>query len=202
MEKPVPEVLSDESITKALLLVESQHKDLNQGVSNHERTTKTMEERRRDGLWVNRTARHIGPNGKHLSLSQRKDNCSLPIRGMHHGDIDDNVEAMEYLRDWHIPYAPIRPDASVDAHVSVTRRINKCYERKLFYPHTKIPKTYHHHRDSPHPFFLSERLPGVEYKVKWGEDSKPMVGQEVSGVGCIGWSYRQRRSDPFPGLLV
>jgi hypothetical protein len=194
MEKPERRVFSDEEITKALLFTEGRHKELNGGVSTFEKEVKTAEERRRDGLWISRKLRH---HGSVYDESKRKDGWTLPIHPMLPGDINASVEVMEYLRDFRLPYVPIRADASVDAHVSVTQRINKCYKRRLLFPHAKVAKTYHHDRNAPHPFFLAERIDGVDYKDKWGEKAQP-VPAEIGGIGCVGWSFRQRRSDPLP----
>jgi hypothetical protein len=194
MEKPAHREVTDKNITQALLLVEGTYKDRNGGLSTFEKEIKTAEERRRDGLWISRQARH---NGELYDEDNRTDGRTLPINGLLPGDINHSVEVMEYLRDIRIPYVPVRADASVDAHVSVTQRINKCYERKLLFPHAKFAKTYHHDRNAPHPFFFAERIDGADYKDTWGEKAQPVPTTEISGIGCIGWSFRQRRSDPL-----
>ncbi|KAA8894624.1 hypothetical protein FN846DRAFT_894917 [Sphaerosporella brunnea] len=196
LEKPAPRTLDDDWIAQALRLAECEHKEENGGLSTYELETKTAEQRRRDGIWISRWLRGFSRHAGNLPVppDERKDGENAPVRGLHAGNVDDSVEAIEYLGERHnIPHAPLRPDVSVDSHVSATRRINNCYKRKLVFPHAKIPKTFHCDL-APHPVVLSERIQGEDYRTKWGEASQPVAGREnISGTTTA--------RPPLPGLL-
>jgi hypothetical protein len=120
------------------------------------------------------------------------------IRGLAPPSRDSLGAYKIFFRDdpFTVPPGVLHPKSILDAHASAPERIQKYYDRKILYPHTRVPKTYYKDLEND-PIVVSEVLPGETYNMMYGSSTFPAYNKgrirEGVSIGCLGWSFRQKR---------
>jgi len=184
---------------EAVYFFELEHKRVNGGLSVREMSALSHEEQKRRGLWISRAERHLSEPQyeglqRWLAPEERRDQRVGQIRA---AGTTGSVTVKEYLADWRLPEAPLRPAVDLDASVSVPRRIQRLYDHGRFYPHAQLPEIITHDANGPHPYLIEQDVVGCSYAEKWGRNAtvadRKTARPEIKGRGSFGWSWRQKR---------